>query len=156
MHKTAALNSALHTDSVTVFCVALLRMAVIPSRCTKYPDMLQRVCMSFASKRSFMQQSLCVQDMLYRKNLLEAMGLEVALPLILEVDNKGLVDIVNSFRVGGRTHHIDIKQFFLHVLQESKQLIFMWIPGSTNNVNTNMFQNFGWTAIQGIRRNVAR
>ena len=88
-----------------------------------------------------MQQSLCVQDMLYRKNLLEAMGLEVALPLILEVDNKGLVDIVNSFSVGGRKRHIDIKQFFLRELKESKQLIFMWIPGSTNNVNPICYKN---------------
>ena len=47
--------------------------------------------------------------MLYGKNLLEAMGLEVGLPMVLEVDNKGLVDIVNSFSVGERTRHIDVK-----------------------------------------------
>jgi hypothetical protein len=52
---------------------------------------------------------LCVQDMLFGKNLLEVMGLEVELPMVLEVDNKGLVDIVNSFSVGERTRHIDVK-----------------------------------------------
>ena len=75
--------------------------------------------------------------MLYDKNFLEAMRLEVELPMVLEVDNKGLVniDIVNSFSVGGRMRHIDIKQCFLRELKESKQLIVRWIPGTTNNAD---------------------
>ena len=73
--------------------------------------------------------------MLYGKNLLEVMGLEVELLMILEVDNEGLVDIINSFSVGGRTRHIDIKPCFLSELKGSKQLIVRWISGSTNNAN---------------------
>ncbi len=64
---------------------------------------------------------LCVQDLLCGKNLLEVTGLEVELRMILEVDNKGLVDIVNSFSVGGWTRHINVK--------------LRWIPGSTNNAD---------------------
>jgi hypothetical protein len=44
---------------------------------------------------------LCVQDMLYTKNLLESIGLKVKLPMVLEIDNKGAVDVINSFTVGG-------------------------------------------------------
>jgi hypothetical protein len=46
---------------------------------------------------------LCVQDMIYQKNMLESIGLKVELPMVLEMDNKGAIDLVNSFSVGGRT-----------------------------------------------------
>jgi hypothetical protein len=36
--------------------------------------------------------------------------------MIPEVVNKGLVDTVNSFSMGGRTHHIDVIQCFLREL----------------------------------------
>ena len=56
---------------------------------------------------------LCVQDMLYAKNLLESIGLKVELPIVLEIDNKEAVDIINNFSVGGCTHHIYVEQHFL-------------------------------------------
>ncbi len=39
---------------------------------------------------------LCAQDMMYQTNTLESIGLKVEHPMILEVDNKGAVDLVNS------------------------------------------------------------
>jgi hypothetical protein len=38
---------------------------------------------------------LCTQDM-YCKNMLESMGLKVKLPMLLEMDNKGAVDLANN------------------------------------------------------------
>jgi hypothetical protein len=73
--------------------------------------------------------------MIYGKKLLESIGLKVQLPMILEIDSKGAVDFINSFRVGGRTCHIDVKQCFLRELKEAKQLIFNWIPGSEHNAD---------------------
>jgi hypothetical protein len=78
---------------------------------------------------------ICVQDMLYTKNLLASIRLKVKLPMVLEIDNKGAVDLINSFTVGGCTHHINIKQCFLRELKESKHLIDNWISGSENNVD---------------------
>ncbi len=46
---------------------------------------------------------LCVQDMMYRRNMLESIRLKVELPMILEMDNKGAVIFMNSFSVGGCT-----------------------------------------------------
>jgi hypothetical protein len=80
---------------------------------------------------------LCVQDMLYAKNLIKSIRLKVKLPMILEINNKGAVDIINSFSVGGRTRHIDVRQCFLQELKEAKQLVVNWIPGSENS--TDMF-----------------
>ena len=78
---------------------------------------------------------LCVQDMLYVKNLIKSIGLKVQLSMILEINNKGAVDIINSFSVGGRTRHIDVRQCFLQELKEAKQLVVNWIPGSENSTD---------------------
>jgi hypothetical protein len=73
--------------------------------------------------------------MIYGKNLLELIGLKVQLPMLLEMDNKRAVDLINSFSVGRCTHHIVVKQCFLRELKEAKQLIVNWIPGSENNAD---------------------
>jgi len=39
---------------------------------------------------------LCAQDMLYVQHILESLGLKVKLPMILEMDNIGAVDLANN------------------------------------------------------------
>jgi hypothetical protein len=43
------------------------------------------------------------QDMLNVYNILKSSGLKVQLPMVLEMDNKGAVDLANSWSVGGHT-----------------------------------------------------
>ena len=51
----------------------------------------------------------CVQDMLYVMRLLNSMGLKVKKPMVLKVDNKGAVDLINGWSVCGRSRHIEVK-----------------------------------------------
>jgi hypothetical protein len=51
--------------------------------------------------------------MLYEMRVLESIGLKVQLPMVLEVDNKGVVDLANNWSVGGPTHHISVHVNFL-------------------------------------------
>ena len=62
--------------------------------------------------------------MIHQKNLLESVGLQVELPMILEVDNQGAVDLANNWSAGGRTCHVDVRQNFLRKLKEDGILIF--------------------------------
>ncbi len=78
---------------------------------------------------------LCVQDMLYQKNTLESIGLKVEYPMVLEMDNRGAIDLINSFNVGGCMRHINVKQCFLRELKEAKILVVKWIPGSENEAD---------------------
>ena len=48
----------------------------------------------------------CAQDMLYAKQIVESLELKVKFPMFLEVDNKGIVDLINNWSVGGRTRHV--------------------------------------------------
>ena len=59
----------------------------------------------------------CAQDMIYQKHILESIGLQVALPMILECDNKGAVDLANNWTAGGRTRHVNVRQNWLRELK---------------------------------------
>jgi hypothetical protein len=54
------------------------------------------------------------------RHILESMELKMKLPMILEMDNKGAVDLANNWSIGGRTRHVDVRQCFLWELKESK------------------------------------
>ena len=95
---------------------------------------------------------MCVQDMLYAMRILNSMGLEVELPMILEVDNKGAVDICNSWTVGGRTRHVEVKMYFLRELKEQGLVKVVWKAGTemtadiyTKNLPGPLFEKHGST-----------
>ena len=65
----------------------------------------------------------CAQYMIHRKHLLESMGLQVELPMILEIDNQGAVDLAANWSADGRTCHVDVQQNFLHEPKENGILL---------------------------------
>jgi hypothetical protein len=75
----------------------------------------------------------CVQDMLFNMRILESMGLKVKKPMILEIDNKGAVDLTHNWSVGGQTRHIEVRQYFLRDLKEENIIITKWIAGDDNS-----------------------
>ncbi len=78
---------------------------------------------------------MTVQDMLYVLHMLESIGLYAHLPIILEVDNKGAVDLSNSWSIGGSTRHIDVRQTFLCKLKEEGKILVKCLPGKDNNTD---------------------
>ncbi len=78
---------------------------------------------------------LCAHDMIYAKHVLEMLGLQVETPMVLQMDNKGAVDLINSFSVGGYTRHIDVQQCFLLERKEAKIMVVTWIPGTENKAD---------------------
>ena len=72
----------------------------------------------------------CAQDMMHAMRILETMGLKVEKPMKLFVDNKGAVDLTHNWSVGGRTRHIEVKQYFLRELKEAGIIEVHWINGS--------------------------
>ena len=78
--------------------------------------------------------------------LLESIGLQVELPMLLEMDNKGAVDLANNWSVGGRTRHDEVRNHFFRDLKDEGLLIIRHVPGGENdadiskNVTTPIFQ----------------
>ena len=77
----------------------------------------------------------CAQDMIFCKHVVESVELKVKLPMILESDNEGAVDLANNWSSGGRTRHVDVRQNFLRELKEKGILKIVWIPGPENDAD---------------------
>ena len=68
------------------------------------------------------------QDMLFAMRVLESMGFKVKKPMILQIDNKGAVDLANNWSSAGRTRHVAVRVCFLRELKEEGVLLCEWIP----------------------------
>jgi len=55
------------------------------------------------------------QDMMFIKHIFESLGFKVKEPMILGIDNKGVVDMVNNWSMGGHTQQMPIRIQFLWV-----------------------------------------
>jgi hypothetical protein len=76
-----------------------------------------------------------VQDMMYVYRVVKSLGLTMELPMLVELDNSGARDLANSWSVGGRTCHFDVRMFFLRELKEEGLVVFKHIPGSKNEAD---------------------
>ena len=61
---------------------------------------------------------MVANGMLYVYCLLQSLGLEMELPMILAIENKGVVDLANNWSVGGRTRHFDVRNSFRQELND--------------------------------------
>jgi hypothetical protein len=77
----------------------------------------------------------CAQDMLFVMRVIESVGLKVKKPMILEVDNKGAKDLTHNWSVGGRTRHVNVREWFLRDLKEEGIITVKWISGDENSAD---------------------
>jgi hypothetical protein len=74
--------------------------------------------------------------------IVESMGLLVKLPMLLEIDSKGVKDLVNNWSLGGRLRHIEVKQCFLQELKEQGLIEVNWLA-SEDNTSDMMTKHLG-------------
>ena len=55
--------------------------------------------------------------------------------MILEMDNKGAVDLANNWSQGGRTKHMDIRYMWLRELKEKNLIRVNWLSGKENSAD---------------------
>ena len=56
--------------------------------------------------------------------------------MILEIDNKGAVDMGNNWSVGGRTKHMDIRYLWLsRELKDQGLIRAIWTSGESNDAD---------------------
>ena len=84
------------------------------------------------TEAELMAATSCAQEMIYVKNLLEAMQLKVKTPMKLLLDNKGAIDLINNWSIGGRTRHIGVRINFMRELKESGIIEVDWVPTEQN------------------------
>ena len=72
--------------------VVYLNMALIAIACQ-----MQRIVALSVTEAKLIQVVECAQDILFAWRLLMEMDLEVELPMILETDNQGAINIINNW-----------------------------------------------------------
>ena len=94
---------------------------------------MQKIVALSVTEAELIAATTTAQDMMYIKRLLESINLRVEMPMILEVDNKGAVDLINNYSVGGRTRHMETRQYYLRELKEQGIMIVRWKAGTENS-----------------------
>ena len=61
----------------------------------------------------------CVQELLYIMKLIESLKMKVRKPMIVYTDNKGTVNLINWWSIGGGTKYMDCRIMFLRELKEN-------------------------------------
>ena len=77
----------------------------------------------------------CVQQMFFFRKVLESMGLQVELSMVIECDNKGAVDLVNGHSVGGNTKHIAVRILHARDYKDKGIIRVKWIPTEINEAD---------------------
>ena len=69
--------------------------------------------------------------------------------MVPEVDNKGTVDLINNWSVGGCTRRLNVRQCYLRELKEEGLLVVEWIAVDLNdsdiftkNLGETLFEKF--------------
>jgi hypothetical protein len=78
---------------------------------------------------------MVAHDMLYVYRLLDSIGLSVELPMLLEMDNKGAMDLANNWSMGGQTHHLVVRNHFLNELKDEGLIIVKHVPRDENETD---------------------
>ena len=74
----------------------------------------------------------CVQGILFGMRLLESIGPKVQKPMVLEMDNKGGTNLLNSWSIGDQTRALAVRLAYLRELREDGILEYEWIPSGEN------------------------
>jgi hypothetical protein len=67
----------------------------------------QKIVALYVTDAELVATGQVAQDMLFVVILMESIRLRVKKPIILNVDNKGSVDLINNWSCNGRTKHMD-------------------------------------------------
>jgi hypothetical protein len=97
---------------------------------------MQRIVAVSVTEAELIEGCDCAQDLLYVLRLLTYMKLQVELPMILQMDNQGAIDIINNWSSTGRTRHMDTKVKFARELKEANIMKFVWVSTKLNESDT--------------------
>ena len=116
--------------SVSGICV-FIEEAVVSAK-----SVMQKIVALSVTEAETIAAVQCAQEMMLTYKIVISMGLKVKLPMMLEVDNKGAVDLANSWSHGGRTKHMQVRNYWLREMKERGLIKVKWIPGKANVADT--------------------
>ena len=98
-------------------------------------------CVTLSSTEAeYVALSQCAQDLIFVKQFLESLDVEVDLPMTIRVDNTGSIDLARSWTSSGNSKHIDIRHHFIRDLVEDNIIDLIFV-GSDDNLADSFTKN---------------
>ena len=98
-------------------------------------SLMQKIVALSVCEAEVISAVTCAQEMIMAYKIITSLELKVKLPMILEVDNKGAVDLANNWSTGGRTKHMDVRFLWLRELKEKGLMKVVWLSGVHNDAD---------------------
>lgn len=75
------------------------------------------------------------KEVIFVKQLVASMGITIAFPIIIKVDNVGAIYLANNHTTSQRTKHIDIRQHFVREYIEDGILKVVFVKSEDNDAD---------------------
>jgi hypothetical protein len=72
------------------------------------------------------------KEVMFVKQVLETMGINITLPILVKVDNVGAIYLSNNYSLSQRTKHIDIRRHFVRDFVQDGILKTIFVPTDDN------------------------
>jgi hypothetical protein len=99
------------------------------------------------------------KEVIFVKQLVASMGITIAFPIIIKVDNVGAIYIANNHTTGQRTKHIDIRQHFVREYIEDGilKVVFVKFEGNdadifTKNTTEELFNKHSKKFVENVNK----
>jgi hypothetical protein len=66
-----------------------------------------------STEAEYFALSECAKELIFIKNVIESMGIQIELPIEIKVDNVGAIFLANNYTTSQRTRHIDVRVHFV-------------------------------------------
>ena len=98
-------------------------------------SVMQKIVSLSSAEAELIVMMMCIQEMMFLKKIIESLELKVELPMIVECDNKGAVDLVNGHSTFGGTKNIGVRLMYARELKEAGIIQVRWIPLENNEAD---------------------
>ena len=91
-----------------------------------------------STKEEYVVVSELCQEIMFVRNILEFVGVNVKLPITVFCDNVGAIFLAYNTKTGGRTKHIDVKYHYVRefVYKGEVQIVFVRSENNHSDVFT--------------------
>ena len=112
---------------ITFFCGAPVSWKSKSNRCVTLSS----------TEAEYFALSEVTKEIILVKQVLETMGINLVLPILVKVDNVGAIYLSNNFSCSQRTKHIDIRRHFVREFVQDGTLKTIFVPTDDNEADMN-------------------
>ena len=88
-----------------------------------------------STEAEYFALSEVTKEIIFVKQVLETMGINLVLPILVKVDNVGAIYLSNNFSCSQRTKHIDIRRHFVREFVQDGTLKTIFVPTDDNEAD---------------------